>query len=119
MKLVIPMLLVLLSACSSPSDPTSKSQSEPSPSEAAAPTASVPATAAATVSATGTVEAVDVGAGTVTLAHGAIDVLQWPAMTMAFKAPNVDLAALRKGDHVAFELVAQKDGYAITKITKQ
>ena len=119
MKLVIPVVFVLLSACSSPSDPTSKSQSEPSSNPAAAPTASEPAPAVATVSAIGTVEAVDVSAGSVTLAHGAIDALQWPAMTMAFKAPNADLAALQKGDRVVFELTEQKDGHVITRITKQ
>lgn len=119
MRLIIPMLFVLLSACSSPSDPASKSQRENTSGAAAVSPGSEPATPVAAVSATGTVEAVDVAAGTVTLAHGAIDALQWPAMTMAFKAPNVDLAALRKGDRVAFELAAQNDEHVITKITKQ
>jgi Cu(I)/Ag(I) efflux system protein CusF len=39
---------------------------------------------AKTASASGIVESVDAGAGKITLAHGPIDALGWPAMTMGF-----------------------------------
>jgi Cu(I)/Ag(I) efflux system protein CusF len=61
---------------------------------------------------------VDAAAKTITIAHGAIEALQWPAMTMTFKAPGVDLATLKKGDHVEFELTANGMEGTITKITK-
>ena len=41
---------------------------------------------AAVAFASGKVEAVDATAGTVTIAHGPVDALKWPAMTMTFKA---------------------------------
>jgi Cu(I)/Ag(I) efflux system protein CusF len=59
---------------------------------------------AITVSATGTVEAIDVSAKTMTIAHGPIAAVKWPAMTMTFSAPTVDLRAIRTGDHVDFKL---------------
>lgn len=115
MKLLVLMLLALLSACSSPSDPASATSS----SAPAAPSTSEPATAEATVSGSGTIESVDVAAGTVTIAHGPIDALQWPAMTMPFKAPSADLTALRKGDRIAFEIASRDGEHVITRITKQ
>lgn len=118
MKLLAPVLLVALSACSAPSDTTGGPESATSPSTATVPTASDSASPV-TASASGTVEAVDVAAKTVTLAHGPIDALQWPAMTMTFKAPEADLTTLRTGDHVVFELTSSQGDQVVTKITKQ
>ena len=39
---------------------------------------------AKTASAFGIVESIDAGAGKITLAHGPVDALGWPAMTMGF-----------------------------------
>lgn len=47
-----------------------------------------------------TVTAVDAGAGTVTLAHGAIPAVNWPAMTMAFKASPAIVASAKAGQKV-------------------
>jgi Cu(I)/Ag(I) efflux system protein CusF len=58
-------------------------------------------------SATGTIEAIDMVAKTVTIAHGPVPALQWPAMTMTFQAPGIDLAAFKPGDRIAFEFSAQ------------
>ncbi len=56
-----------------------------------------------------TVEAV--GADEITLSHGPIATLKWPAMTMAFKLPKGGLPlAVAPGDRVAFEFVQQADG---------
>jgi len=67
----------------------------------------------------GKVEAVDAGAGTVSLNHGAIDSLKWPAMTMEFKAANPALLqGLKPGSAVAFEFVERAPGeWVVTSIT--
>lgn len=74
---------------------------------------------ATTASATGTVQAVDASAGTVTIDHGPVDALQWPAMTMTFQAPDVDLGAIEKGDQVSFEFTSTGMDGTITSITEQ
>lgn len=114
--------LGLLVGCSS--ETNDQNQATP---EAAAPAAGAdgmdgmqrdPATAT-TASATGTVQAVDASAGTVTIDHGPVDALQWPAMTMTFQAPGVDLAAIEKGDQVSFEFTSTGMDGTITSITEQ
>ncbi|MUV13385.1 hypothetical protein GN331_04100 [Lysobacter sp. HX-5-24] len=75
------------------------------------------AQAAATASASGTVEAVDAAAKTITIAHGPVEALKWPAMTMTFKAPDVDLASVKQGDQVEFEFTSSGMDGTITKIT--
>jgi len=119
--------LALLTACSSPSPSettsateapaTSSTQAEPAaPAPAVEQTApEVPVT---TATASGTVEAIDPAAKTITIAHGPVEALKWPAMTMTFKAPDVDLTALEKGDHVEFDLAASGMDGTVTKITK-
>ena len=67
----------------------------------------------------GTVEAVDLKAGIITLDHGPVASLKWPAMSMEFALANASLAQkLKPGDRVAFEFVERQPGdYAITQIT--
>ncbi len=91
---------------------------------AAAPNAPASASAAA-VPATvghkgqGTVDAVDAKAGTVSLNHGAIASLKWPAMTMEFKVANPSLLNdLKPGMPVSFEFVERQPGeWVVTSIT--
>lgn len=116
MKLLAPMLLAVLAACSSPSPSESESVD---PASVPAPSTSEPATGKAAVSGSGVVESVDIAAGTVTIAHGPIDALQWPAMTMPFKAPAVDLTSLRQGDRITFEIASRDGTHVITRIDKQ
>lgn len=54
--------------------------------------------------ATGTVTAIDAVKGTITLDHGPMRGLDWPAMKMAFTAKLKQLAGLKVGDKVAFEI---------------
>ena len=112
----------LLVGCSS--ETNDQNQATP---EAAAPAAGAdgmddiqrdPATST-TASATGTVQSVDASAGTVTIDHGPVEALQWPAMTMTFRAPDVDLAAIEKGDQVSFEFTSTGMDGTITSITEQ
>jgi len=68
----------------------------------------------------GTVEEVDGKTGTVSLSHGPIASLKWPAMTMEFKAANAALLQdLKPGTKVAFEFVERAPGeWVITSVKK-
>ena len=64
-------------------------------------------------SATGMVTAVDPTAGTVTIAHEAVESAKWPAMTMTFKlADSVKAESLKANDHVQFSFVLNEGGEA-------
>ena len=59
----------------------------------------------------GTVEAIDPATGMVSIAHGPVESLKWPAMTMEFKLANDSLrAALKPGSAVSFEFVERAQG---------
>jgi len=68
---------------------------------------------------TGTVTAIDKAAGKITLNHGPIPEVGWPAMTMAFKAKPEVLNSVAVGDKVAFELTLHGNAGEVTAITKQ
>ncbi|MDD2878949.1 MAG: efflux RND transporter periplasmic adaptor subunit [Rhodoferax sp.] len=84
-------------------------------------TAAVNAPAAAGHRAEGTVEEIDSKTGTVTLIHGPITSLKWPAMTMEFKTANVALfKTLKPGAKVAVEFVERAPGeWVITSAKPQ
>lgn len=86
--------------------------------EAAAPAeraASAPADAAH--NADGRVTAVT--GETVTISHGPVASLQWPAMTMAFRAPSADmLEGVAPGDQVSFAFRESDGGYVLTSLSK-
>lgn len=132
MKTISPILIstaLLLAGCSQPSSPdrtTAESAAlEHKPMTAAEHAAMAAPTkpastempqSARTASATGTVEAIDVAAGKITLAHGPVDALGWPAMTMDFKATPEQVSSVRPGQHVRFEFTAQGMAATITRI---
>ncbi|HEY5613575.1 MAG TPA: copper-binding protein, partial [Lysobacter sp.] len=62
---------------------------------------------------------VDAAAKTVTIAHEAVESLKWPAMTMTFQAPDIDLSTIKAGDKVSFEVTAVGMDGTITSITRQ
>ncbi len=68
--------------------------------------------------AAGTVKVIDAKAGKVSIAHGPVATLKWPAMTMDFKAANSALLAdLQPDASVEFEFVERSAGeWVITKI---
>ncbi|CAG0991622.1 Cation efflux system protein CusB [Geobacteraceae bacterium] len=74
--------------------------------------------AAAGHKAQGMVDGIDVKSGTVSLSHGPVDTLKWPAMTMEFKVANETLLKyLRPGISVAFEFIERQPGeWVITSI---
>ena len=66
---------------------------------------------------TGVVKSVDARKGTVTLDHGPIKSLEWPAMTMSFLAKDKKmLEAIKPGAKVEFEFVQDGKDYVITGI---
>lgn len=75
-----------------------------------------PAQAATATKAEGTVEAIDATAGKITIAHGPIEALKWPAMTMAFKARPEQLASVQAGQKVQFEFQSKGMEATITRI---
>lgn len=58
----------------------------------------------ATTEGVGQIRAVDARAGTITIHHGPIQTLGWPAMTMAFKATPEVLQSAKAGQAVRFTL---------------
>jgi RND family efflux transporter MFP subunit len=59
----------------------------------------------------GRVDSLDLSAGTVSLEHGPVASLKWPAMTMEFKLAHPALASgLKPGAQVAFEFVERGQG---------
>ena len=84
----------------------------------AGPSGAAPANAAVGHQAAGTVESIDLKAGTLSLQHGPVPSLKWPAMTMEFAVANAALlTGLRAGQHVSFEFVERQPGeYVVTAI---
>ena len=67
--------------------------------------------------ATGVVTKVDSDAGEVTIKHGPVQSIKWPAMTMGFKVKDkVLLEKLPKDKKVDFEFVQQGKDYVITSV---
>jgi Cu(I)/Ag(I) efflux system protein CusF len=67
-------------------------------------------------SATGIVKVVDATAGKITISHGPVVALNWPAMSMAFKATPQQLASVHVGQKVDFEFVSTGMDGTLTSI---
>lgn len=118
---------VLLAGCSqAPSYPedtntagteeAKQSAAESAPMASEVPVIADEAAATTKASTTGTVKAVDAAAGKITIAHGPVEALQWPAMTMAFKATPEQIASVQAGQEVRFEFQSQGMEATITRI---
>jgi Cu(I)/Ag(I) efflux system periplasmic protein CusF len=66
----------------------------------------------------GTVTAVDATAGKITLDHGAIPAVDWPAMKMGFSAKPDLLKGIAVGDKVDFDLTVTGNAGEVTAIRK-
>jgi Cu/Ag efflux protein CusF len=88
------------------------------PKSAASSASGATGPASASHQAQGTVEEVDAKTGTVSLAHGPIASLKWPAMTMEFNVANETLLkTLKPGAKVAVEFVERQPGeWVITSV---
>jgi Cu/Ag efflux protein CusF len=72
----------------------------------------------ATASGTGTVTAVSGANRKITLDHGPIPAIQWPAMKMEFAvAPSVDLSKIKTGDKVNFTLNGSGNTYTVQSVS--
>ena len=66
---------------------------------------------------TGTVKKVDSAGGKVTIAHGPIPTIKWPAMNMTFAVKDKALLGkLSQDKKVEFEFVQQGSDYVITSV---
>lgn len=70
-------------------------------------------------SAEGTVTAIDADAGTITIEHGPVPEIEWPAMTMAFEADEQLRNEVAVGEGISFEFRTGSEGNVITSIAKQ
>lgn len=70
-------------------------------------------------SAEGTVTAIDAKAGTITIEHGPVPEIEWPAMTMAFEADEQQRNEVAVGDRVSFNFRTGTEGNVITSVAKQ
>ena len=66
----------------------------------------------------GTIESLDIKTGALSVRHGPVASLKWPAMTMDFQAANPSLlAGLKPGAAIAFEFVERKPGeWVVTRL---
>lgn len=70
-----------------------------------------------THSATGVVKSVDAATGTVTVAHGPVKTMNWPAMTMGFKVKDkMLLNKFSSGEKVTFEFKQDGKDYVVTSV---
>ncbi|MDZ4308092.1 copper-binding protein [Allopontixanthobacter sp.] len=70
-------------------------------------------------SAEGTVAAIDADAGTITMEHGPVPAMEWPAMTMAFDASQPIRDQVSVGDTVTFEFETSDKGNRIISVSKR
>jgi Cu/Ag efflux protein CusF len=71
-----------------------------------------------TASGKGTVTEVNAESGTITIDHGAIEAVNWPAMTMAFQADETQRQSVAVSDHVTFQFRTTESGGTLTSIKK-
>jgi Cu(I)/Ag(I) efflux system membrane fusion protein len=88
---------------------TPKNESQPTPQAAAA----------VSHRAEGQIDDIDAGSGMLSISHGPVETLNWPGMTMEFKAANASLLqGLKPNDRIAFEFVERAPGeWVITAIS--
>ena len=82
------------------------------------PGAPIGAQATKTGKGTGTVTAIDAAGGKITLDHGPIPELGWPAMKMAFKATSAVTGSTAVGDKVEFDVRLTGMESEVTAIVK-
>lgn len=65
----------------------------------------------------GTIEAINLDKHQLTIKHEAIKAIEWPAMTMTFTVPKLDISQWKVGDNIKFYLDKDKTNQ-ITQIEK-
>ena len=114
LRWLIAPIALLAAACSPPA------QQEPAKTDAGMNMETLAPAAVGPITSTGTVTQVDAAAGTITINHGAIAAISWPAMTMQFTAENpAILQGIAVGDSVSFELKSATETSVVTSVQKQ
>ena len=125
------LTIVALAACSpkassvnapasSASDMTPSAMSDMSPMANMSGMAMDTDAGAKTGSGVGEITAIDKTAGTLTIKHDAIPAVDWPAMTMAFKAtPPALLDGLKVGEKIKFDVKVNGSDAEVTAATPQ
>jgi len=111
MKYLIPLTTLLLSplaACGQPQQPASEADADSAPENAQS---------AEIYSGLGRITAI--AGDQVTIEHGPIEGIGWPAMTMAFTAPAGVVEGAEAGSDVAFAFKQQGSAYVLTSIEKR
>ena len=106
MRIAIVLSVALLAGgCSSPSNqaPAADATATTPAPDSTAPSMPASPEAPVSASAVGVVDSVDVAGKSLVISHEAVASLDWPPMTMTFKAPAIDLGPLQKGDHIKFD----------------
>jgi Cu(I)/Ag(I) efflux system protein CusF len=85
--------------------------------EANTPAATEPALSAETYSGTGKVTAIT--GDQVTIDHGPIEGIGWPAMTMSFSAPPEMSAGVEVGSDVSFDFRQDGSAHVLTRLEKR
>ena len=88
---------------------------EPQPRDHGAMHQAQPASAA---SASGTVRKVDAARGMLTIAHGPVPELGWPAMVMPFEASAELIGQVQAGDRIRFGFTSDGMKYRITSLER-
>lgn len=111
---------VILSACGERAETGAAATDKPTTADTPASMGEMvmPANAKEAKSA-GTVTAIDKAAGKITLAHGPIPEVGWPAMTMAFAAKTDLLDSVAVSDKVMFDVTIAGSAGEVTAISKQ
>ena len=121
-RLAFLLAVLIVAGCNRAPEPAAPAAETPAPATTEpTPPATPPPAPAETkrATATGVVNSIDLTAKTITIAHGPVDALGWPGMTMAFQAPNTDLSTFKAGDNVSFEFDSSGMDGTIVTITKQ
>jgi Cu/Ag efflux protein CusF len=111
-------LAVALAACGQKTEPAPVEAPAAAPATtgdmAASPMA--PAEAGKSGVGSGVITAVDAAAGSVTIDHGPIPGVGWPAMTMSFKAAPAVVAKAKVGERVQFDVTVRGRESEVTAI---
>ena len=106
-------LALALAACGQKTEPAPVETTSAAPA-ATGDMSEMPMAGEMSGSGTGTITAIDAAAGTVTIDHGAIPDVNWPAMTMAFTASPAVQQKAKVGDQVQFDVTVKGPAAEVT-----
>lgn len=114
-------LAIGLAACGQKTEPAPVEAPAAAPAAAGdmAATPMAPAEAVKSGAGSGVITKVDAATGSVTIDHGPIPGVGWPAMTMSFKAAPAVVAKARVGERIQFDVTVRGRESEVTAIRPQ